>query len=601
MKKILTALTVLLVSVSALQAQQKYVKVKKDFKNNGIQFFTGEIYALDTLNGNKKQFTVNGKECSAINDVDIISDSVGVCDKTAIKDSLVKKIKDKDSIRIDISSVFKPADTVRLANYTEKTQKITDSITVTTLNTDSVFRLIIPNTVTVWYSKSDLTEYVEPPVPVVGDNGETDNEEHSLIQKIASNVPGGIYTLAGLVALLLFLIAGCVWLLFLRKGKEEYEVIFRGQSLTKFAKKYGGIDKLHELNPETIPSQEEWNRMSKNKKKRKSDSLKGESFTVPPKNEKEEKVNTSPQPDSEKDIPAQLRNMQKIILEEINKIKSTDSKAEKEKLEKSIIEKEAEIDRLRSEKEKFETLTKEKEEQIHQLNTANKNLNDKYGALNAKIIRVEYLQTSADALYAYFNLCSEVERKAGAYYDKTAAADESKVTACLLQKFRSNICDIPLGEWVQIIKDIKETGVTANRQVIRIVSQPSTDSEKQREFRKTLFREVTVRYSSAVLILAESFRNLDRFGINKVDEAAPEFKKYVDSIVNTAKTVNMELKYVPLFEKFDVYAAKIESENKNRSFPYSAIHNLESDSIAEIVSYGVKTEFEDTKTKIIIK
>jgi hypothetical protein len=376
-----------------------------------------------------------------------------------------------------------------------------------------------------------------------------------------------------------------------KQGKEELlsgtdqKVVFKGMSFQEFTDKYGGIDKLHELNPETIPSQEEWNRMSKDAQKQKSNSLKGKSFTVPPKNKKEEKVVTLPQPDSEMDIPAQLRNMQKIILEELNKIKSADSKAE--------------INQLRSEKEQFEAQTKEKEERINQLDTAYKDLNEKYSALSAKVIRVEYLQTSADALYAYFNLCSEVERKAGAYYDKTAAADESKVTACLLQKFRSNICDIPLDEWVQIIKDIKETGVTANRQVIRIVSQPPTDSEKQREFRKTLLREVTVRYSSSILILAESFRNLDRFGI-KVDEAATEFKKCVDNIVSKAKTVDIELRYVPLFEKFYNYSAKVESVNQSRSFPYSAIRDLERDSIAEIVSYGVKTEFDDTKTKIII-
>jgi hypothetical protein len=698
MKKILTTLTVLLILVSALQAQQ-YVNVNKDFTNEGMHFFTNEIYPLYQLKDDKKYFKIGEKEYRATNDVDVLLDSVKPYDKTAIKDLIVRIIKDtithQDSIWIDLRLIKQNEnDIVWIANNTVKIQQITDSITVIAYNdVDSAFRLIIPNALTMWYNKSELTEYVKP-APVGGGAKEI-KSVNNLFQWLNANVPGGIYSIGGL----LLLLAGGVtwWLCF--KNKEQYEVVFKGRSLKKFAKKYGGIDelfrlnpniihyneatwesldsleknneleklqgqlirvkkappadifagtqegqiteslhqetpdeqkteqlpqktpqkvvlakmsletfaekyggldKLHELNPE-IPPQGEWDKMDQITKKQKRLTLKGKSFIVPAETDKKEEV-VATQPDPAADIPTQLRNMQKTIIDEINKIKNAESQVEKEKLEKLIREKEGEISRLRSEKEKFETLTEEKETQINRLDSENKNLKMWYNSLSEKVFPVEFLRNYAETIYAYFDLCAEVERKAENYYEKEVHRNSSAAAtiACLLQKFRNSVSGIPASEWRQIVKDIKDAGITANKQVIRILSQPPTDNEKQREFRKTLFREVIVRYSSNVLILAESFRNLARFGING-GETATEFKKYVDTIVSKAKTIDMEIKYVPLFEKFDSYSAKIESVNKSRSFPYNVISNLQRDDIAEIVSYGIKTEFEETKTQIIIE
>jgi hypothetical protein len=63
----------------------------------------------------------------------------------------------------------------------------------------------------------------------------------------------------------------------------------------------------------------------------------------------------------------------------------------------------------------------------------------------------------------------------------------------------------------------------------------------------------------------------------------------------------MEIKYVPLFESYDKYVAKVESIDQDKSFPYREVRGLPRNNIAEIDSYGVKTEFDNTKTQIIIE
>jgi hypothetical protein len=380
--------------------------------------------------------------------------------------------------------------------------------------------------------------------------------------------------------------------------------------MDEFTDKYGGMDKLHELNPKLIPSTKKWNTMENSEKKGIIIRLQGKSIKIPDENPDSGNVDTQPP----------VYNGAYRQTNEINSLT-----IEKVQLEEQLKFKNSEIERLRLEKE---NLTAEKTDMEYRLKAKDEEINllqqerlkwnseyvprldyteleTRYNLLSEKIISVDFLRNYAEVISAYFNLCSEVERKADSYYERIVLRYDyhAALIACLLQKFRSSVCELPVSYWRQIVTDIKETGITADRHVIRIFSQPPVESEKQREFRRMLFREVIIRYSSSVLILAESFRKLARFGIDAVysDEAELDFRKYISEIVGKAKTIDMEIKYVPLFEKFDGYSAKIESVNKKMSFPYSEIRDLESDSIAEIVSYGVKTEFEDIKTQIIIE
>ena len=103
------------------------------------------------------------------------------------------------------------------------------------------------------------------------------------------------------------------------------------------------------------------------------------------------------------------------------------------------------------------------------------------------------------------------------------------------------------------------------------------------------------------MILAEALRNISRFKITSeiVNNIQNKFGKYVNDIVNKAKAIDLEIKYVPLFENFKGHLGQIESRDKEIGFAYKDV-NLQKDDIAEIVSYGVKTIFEDSKTYIIL-
>jgi hypothetical protein len=62
-----------------------------------------------------------------------------------------------------------------------------------------------------------------------------------------------------------------------------------------------------------------------------------------------------------------------------------------------------------------------------------------------------------------------------------------------------------------------------------------------------------------------------------------------------AKTIDLEINFVPLFENYVKYAAFTKLVNQNVSLPYKHVTNLERDSVLEVVSYG----FGKNETKVI--
>jgi hypothetical protein len=506
MGKFLSILIVLFTSASLLQAQeQQYVRISEERKavnDKSMRFFKGEIYVLKRQNDKLKYFDVNGVEYYASYYVDLISGN-GISHYNDDKNRFVKRIKGKDSIRVDISSVSRDKDTVWLANYTDIVKRIVDTITLIHYNdVDTIFRLIIPDAVTVWYNKKDLTEYEQPVITIPSDEIK--------IEKNKSNRYWLLYAIGG--CLILF-IASVIW------------------------------------------------RFISEKSKQKNDNLKGKHINVPPeagKIEEEKRVASSLTPCL--DISSQLKEMQKTIqdLHNINSILP-----------------------------KYEELL------------------SYWEPLQSKLALADCLKDSAGSMYDYLVLCQKVEKTASSHFDKLNSNDtnQSLLIACLLQKFRNSISDVSVEYWLQTLREIKDLGITADEQVIKILSKSTSESNKQKEFWNTLFNEILFRYSSSVLILAESFRNLGRFEKSVIfaGETKRVFEEHIADIENKAKTFDMEVKYVPLFEKFDKYAAKVESINKSKSFPYSEVQNLQRDDIAEIVEYGVKTEFKDIKTQIIIE
>jgi hypothetical protein len=531
MNKFLITLIILFASTSLLQAQQKYVRAKKDFKDgaNQMQFFKDEIYVLDREDGNgKKYFTANGKICWASASVEILQ---RVQNREADKNTFIKQ--NKDEIRLDLTSITD--DTVWLASDTKKVAYFADKKTgsISLHVTGDKFRLIIPNTLTVWYDKNELEDFGKNELAVLYD--ENSEKKENRYEKFLIGI---------------FITVAVLLLLTVIRNRKTIRAIL--------SKRISG---------------------NKNKSSERIVVFDDSSTLAVDKARMEEQLR------------AKNSEISRLYQEKSNLT------VDKARLEEQLRAKNSEINLLQQEKIKWDSKYVSLSEYTE--------LEKRYNSLNKKIVPVDYLHNNSEIMLNYFSLCKEIEQKAGNYYNKIVLRYDynAAITACLLQQFRNNVRDLPTGDWRQIVSDINETGVTANKRVIRILSQPSTESEKQREFRKTLFREVVVPYSSSILILAESFRNLARFGIDSVfaDEASLDFEKYIIAIMREAKTIDMEIKYVPLFKKFDSFSAKVESVNKNKSFPYSEVRNLQRDDIAEIVSCGVKTEFEDIKTQIIIE
>ncbi|MDB4583893.1 hypothetical protein N9164_12130, partial [Draconibacterium sp.] len=172
----------------------------------------------------------------------------------------------------------------------------------------------------------------------------------------------------------------------------------------------------------------------------------------------------------------------------------------------------------------------------------------------------------------------------------------------LLMKFQSDINTIPCGNWAQIVQDIVDTRVTNNQRLIRSFAQCEKENDIIKEFQRLLYSEVLVKYSSTLLILTEAFAKLSRFNFESglANESKSIFGKHASEIVSKAKSTGLEIKYVSLFENFEKYLGDVDSIDSDRSFPYKEISDLEKGAIAEIVSFGIKTNFEDTKTIIIL-
>jgi hypothetical protein len=143
--------------------------------------------------------------------------------------------------------------------------------------------------------------------------------------------------------------------------------------------------------------------------------------------------------------------------------------------------------------------------------------------------------------------------------------------------------------------------VNDERLLLQNLLIPAKNEEKQENFQRILFSEVLVKYSSNVLILAEAFSNLSRFPLvtDSVIMIEYTFKTHFEEIINYAKSAGIEIKQAHLFKNIDDFH-DIEAISGHRKLPYAEIEGLRKDDIAEIVSYGVKTRFENTKTKIIL-
>jgi len=217
-----------------------------------------------------------------------------------------------------------------------------------------------------------------------------------------------------------------------------------------------------------------------------------------------------------------------------------------------------------------------------------------------KVLFVDFLEPVAVIASEYFTIGMQGYQKALEFYNKISISENehSLIIAQLLLKFQSNI-PTKVGNWEQIINEIKKNKTTSNSELIISFKQIQNDAEKSNEFKRILFKEVFGVFSSNLLILAEELSNLSKFTGSTsalIREVELYFQNFSKELQNKTKTLGFGLNYVPLFENYENYAAYTKLANQICSFPYRNIQHLEKDTVLEIISYG----FDNDETKVIL-
>jgi uncharacterized membrane-anchored protein YhcB (DUF1043 family) len=357
------------------------------------------------------------------------------------------------------------------------------------------------------------------------------------------------------------------------------KVKFSSDSLSEFANKYKmTVQELISLNPE-IPS--DYDSKSQQDKNKIIQKLQGKKLTV-----------KKPEPQTHTNdflTAADLEQAKRDIVTEIEKLlPKSDDKNKIAALEKTVSERELKISNLNNE-------LVGKAEELKAANLSKSTLENKIKEIEKTVIAVDFLRDYAGKGYDYLNYCQgKVYKSAIELYNDLQQPDK---VGMLLLNFETAVKDLQADKWLQILEEIKERGVivTSNQEIIRSFSQPQSNEEKLRELKRFMFNELLVKYSSSLLILTEAFRNLNYFGVAISDTQKADFSDFVLKIKNKSGSIGMEIKYVPLFENVTEYVHISKNAGNNVSRAYlEVIKGLEKDDIAEIVSYGIVTEFDDT-------
>ena len=658
MNKFFTNLILILSTINVLHAQDGYVKFKRDTELSGKKFFKGEIYPIsqETKDAKPYFFIVGSETFNVGQSVEKMQTPPE--DMSALKDNFVKS-KSGGLVHIDVSTVTIRNDTIWFVSELNERTPLFNEKTIDKEQTKigKSYRLILPNAPTIYYSYDSLTKIDETKKLDESDSdndGVSDKEdncpnEYGIAEDQGCPKKAFFPRLTWWYYMLFLLVLGgigfSIWKFFFKKkhakNKSPKTVKYSGGSLDDFARDNGiSLYDLFRLNKDTIP--QNYDSMNEQQTKQwKKKHKKGVYLKIGYNELSEHEINgnsdighlrrdetshkvdvivaeqmeTSNQFNTNSDYVTsqQIRNLENKLIQEIRIAgsKGNDNSIEVSKLNREISD-------LKNDKNKLESENRNLDSTISQLRNEKDNVersndsirdekNQKVTELNKlyeKVIIVDFLTAYCDGVLAYLKVCNEVSSDAFDYFNRISQQNlhDAFTAGHLLMTFQNSVNAIPVGNWMQIAQDIKDTGATTNKKLIRSFSQIQNEEERKREFQRLLFSEVLVKYSSSILILAEAFRNLGRFQASSelVNDAQNTFSKHVLELVSKVQATGLENKYVALFKNFEDFLGQAALVDREKSFAYKGITGLEKGAIVEIVSYGVKTNFEETKTLIII-
>jgi len=281
------------------------------------------------------------------------------------------------------------------------------------------------------------------------------------------------------------------------------------------------------------------------------------------------------------------KNDKKLLIERNNAIqKQLSEKDAIHQKQINYINKESE-EKIKKKEQQFADKLKEIEEQ----NKANAIILD-------KVRKVDILKDYARKVVDYVALCENILESANKKIDKVDV-ETAKIMSILLQQAAGKASEI--ANWKQICEDIVSIGVTVLNNDIKNCFQSNNETEQLNAFKKQSISRLRI-ITNNILILCEAYSNLSKF-VDDTDAANIEddFRNKFVEIKNSAKEVGIiEIAEVSIFTCIDSNS-NVESENGHPSLPYSIVKNLKQDDIVEIISFGMKTEFDNmTKTKVLI-
>lgn len=597
----ITIVFLLFVFLSGGVIGQTYIKLINSYTTEkSIELRKDEIFKLDTST-NK---IIVGKDSIEIEENKY--KEIDISPKNVILDSLVKQI-DSTRLLINVTSLLTGGKEVLLVHQNDKAIPFKTVKTDTLLISEIIWpiRLIVEGQPTIFVYKDEVISSSDT-TNNMGDQGGGANEipTSNFLDELA-----WWHYIIGFIVLLLIAFLVYVYkpweLLYNRKG-DPIRKPYYGEDLQSFAKKNNTtLQFVLKHNKEVLHNFDS----SKEGKKKNKSSYIGD-LIIGYDSKKQESTQTIEEPSfvpsiknnevNYIDISKQLNQVQENIINRINSISSSfGSEQKNQQLQK-------EIEVLKHDRDHYKT-TLEKEisdknkltSDLMQIKNVKQNIEDEISRYQQSVIFVDYLEPYAKAASAFYNKCQSGYYKALDLFMKIDPSESEliSIVAQFISKFSSNV-PVKTDFWMAISSEINDSRTTANAELIRILKQLPNNEEKNKEFKRVLLKDVLEKYTGSIILLFEEFSKLSRF-ISKPSNFSNEFE-YVfgplkTELLSMAKTIDLEINFVPLFENYVKYAAFTKLVNQNVSLPYKHVTNLERDTVLEVVSYGFGTN----ETKVI--
>jgi hypothetical protein len=455
--------------------------------------------------------------------------------------------------------------------------------------------------------------------------------------KDTSSVQGGLgvgewYTTGLIVLAVLAALGGAIWYFYLRKPKYPVKRIFNHKNFTEFCKSNDiSVGKIYKLNPHTIP--EDYTGLPEHEKDKLKKRLKGEFLIVGYSRKKQEDdedttplktkstadedvpastgssnyYNTPPKTEGNREVLEKLGQVEMALARKIDQVFSARSAAhttELNDLNNRLASLEKEYEAAAQKNGDLNTAKRELEKALEEKERETTGLGQELRQLQLILIPVPFLKDYCKTVSSLFGLISEVHTAALAANQETSSSksDINYLTGAFLLKYGSKTTD-ELPGWKQSVQYIIETGHTADKTIIKNLSQLETDADKVNQFKKLILKEIIEKEISYILILADALSHITRFagvGGTQAQQIETDFKNFSRKLLDKSNEVNLKVRYVPLFTDYTAHAAYTRAITQPLSLPYSEITNLERDFVAEIISYGVETPFESSETLMIL-